>query len=265
MTTQTPAVPTLPMAANSTADPAANVAQSIRSTISSMHTASPTATGAEPGISPDGYHRLSEFISQDFRHTASIFRRFDRLAIRNLLYIESELASLESRLDDLDKERSENMFDYLQDWPLLCQLAEFGESEGEGVQEEAVQRRKLVLEIRAKLEEYRKLDDNSRCAEQVLTNAADRNLKMTCEIFSLEMPETGDVLTNKRFIFQAWEMEKANTSNPILQGDMLKHLDDKKDLCVLTPQVQRDALTKFVESRGMLRKLFHVSIGASLA
>jgi hypothetical protein len=45
----------------------------------------------------DGYPSLAEFIASDPDHTSLVFRRFDKLAARNLLYLQSELAELEAK------------------------------------------------------------------------------------------------------------------------------------------------------------------------
>jgi hypothetical protein len=48
-----------------------------------------------------GYSSLSSFMSSD--KVFSIFRRFDELSTRNLLFLQDELGELESRLAELDK------------------------------------------------------------------------------------------------------------------------------------------------------------------
>lgn len=45
----------------------------------------------------DGFPSLAEFIASDPDHTSLVFRRFDKLAARNLLYLQSELAELEAK------------------------------------------------------------------------------------------------------------------------------------------------------------------------
>lgn len=45
-----------------------------------------------------GYPSLARFIASDSDRTSLVFRRFDRLAARNLLYLQSELAELEGKL-----------------------------------------------------------------------------------------------------------------------------------------------------------------------
>lgn len=49
----------------------------------------------------DGFPALAYFIGQDT--DAEIFRRFNRLGARNLLYLQSTVNDLERKLDDLDK------------------------------------------------------------------------------------------------------------------------------------------------------------------
>jgi hypothetical protein len=51
-----------------------------------------------------GYPSLAAFIASDRDKSTAIYRRFDRLSARNLLYLESELQELEERQDALDAE-----------------------------------------------------------------------------------------------------------------------------------------------------------------
>lgn len=53
-----------------------------------------------------GYPSLAAFIASDCDKSTSIYRRFDRLSARNLLYLQSELVELEARQDALDAEAS---------------------------------------------------------------------------------------------------------------------------------------------------------------
>jgi hypothetical protein len=46
----------------------------------------------------DGFPSLANFIASDHDRTSLVFRRFDKLAARNLLYLQSELAELEARM-----------------------------------------------------------------------------------------------------------------------------------------------------------------------
>lgn len=84
------------------------------------------------------------------------------------------------------------------------------------------------------------------------------------EIFALERPEHDDIETNGHIFVQPDEddydhdhwQDKAE-SHAIIQGAMSLHLcrDNQKDLCTLAPQVERDPLTRLVESKHQLRNM----------
>jgi hypothetical protein len=80
-------------------------------------------------ISPSyltGYPSLANFVSSDRDQTSAIFKRFGRLAARNLLHLQSELAELQAKQDDLDElERCGDMpsKQYSRNWPEFCQAA----------------------------------------------------------------------------------------------------------------------------------------------
>ncbi|KAF2622485.1 hypothetical protein BU25DRAFT_443147 [Macroventuria anomochaeta] len=61
--------------------------------------ARPVLASASPLASLDGFPSLAQFIASDPDHTSLVFRRLDRLAARNLLYIQSELVELETLRD----------------------------------------------------------------------------------------------------------------------------------------------------------------------
>lgn len=62
------------------------------------------ATLAPKRNPPDGYPSLAAFMASDRDRTAMIFRRFDRLSARTLLYLQSELAEMEARLAEYDEQ-----------------------------------------------------------------------------------------------------------------------------------------------------------------
>ena len=53
---------------------------------------------------PNGFASVAAFIARDPDNTTTIFRRFDRIAARNLLHLQSKLQKLEAELDKLDAE-----------------------------------------------------------------------------------------------------------------------------------------------------------------
>ena len=98
-----------------------------------------------------GYPSLAAFIASDRDKSTAIYRRFDRLSARNLLYMQSELQELEERQDTLD---AEDLHGDLQakksarNWQVLKKRAKQQDNKREK------DRLELVLEIREKLKEY---------------------------------------------------------------------------------------------------------------
>jgi hypothetical protein len=108
--------------------------------------------GALPAVDRDGYRAVAAWIARDPDNETFIYRRFDQLSARNLLYLQSELLALERRLEQLDTETAKSADMELKDsarrWEIFSKNAE------NRVEERA--RMDLVFEIRAKIKEYRK-------------------------------------------------------------------------------------------------------------
>lgn len=103
-----------------------------------------------------GYPSLAAFIASDKDKSTAICRRFDRLAARNLLHLQSELAELEARQDAFDEE------DYLhgttEQKGVLSNWREFCRKAAEANNHREKERMDLALEIREKIKEYREYD-----------------------------------------------------------------------------------------------------------
>lgn len=96
----------------------------------------------------DGYPKIAGLMSR--HHELAIFRRFDELNYRNILYLQAELVQLEDELREIatQDQESPSRTLYARDWSSLAQ----SESEGDG----RLQWQKVLL-IREKLEKYSKL------------------------------------------------------------------------------------------------------------
>jgi hypothetical protein len=55
-----------------------------------------------------GYPSLADFIASDPEHSTAIYRRFDFLSARNLLFLQSEVVELEADLRRFDQEDLRN-------------------------------------------------------------------------------------------------------------------------------------------------------------
>jgi hypothetical protein len=100
-----------------------------------------------------GYASLSAFIASDKDKSTAIYRRFDQLSARNLLYLQSELIDLQSQQEQLDiedwnfqKSTAERAIN--RDWTVLRARAREVGNERER------KRLHLIKEIREKLKEY---------------------------------------------------------------------------------------------------------------
>src|SRR5271154_1371889 len=69
-----------------------------------------------------GYASLANFIASDADHSSVIFKRFDRLSARNLLYMQSELAELQAQQDEYDRDDAKASRE-TQSWQLIKESA----------------------------------------------------------------------------------------------------------------------------------------------
>ena len=99
-----------------------------------------------------GYPSLAAFIASDKDKSTAIYRRFDRLSARNLLYLQSELADLQAQQDAFDEEDRNAGIEVkgiASNWEAFRKKA--AEVDNEGQKE----RMELIQEIRGKMKEYR--------------------------------------------------------------------------------------------------------------
>lgn len=99
-----------------------------------------------------GFALVARKIASDIDKTTTIYRRFDELSARSLLFYQAELAELEDQLREYDEEdslaRDESSVECQRDW------SEFERRASEGVAREK-RRMDVVMKIREKLEKYR--------------------------------------------------------------------------------------------------------------
>ena len=107
----------------------------------------------------DGYPRFAAFITED--RDAAIYRKFERLSARNLLYQQSEIHDLEGQLEDLDKEDADDLED--EGGSKSARLwTHFAHDQGD----KSNARRMLNQNIKIKLKEYRTGNENLLCQQK---------------------------------------------------------------------------------------------------
>jgi hypothetical protein len=110
---------------------------------------------APPAYPQRGFALVASKLASDIDKTTTIYRRFDELSARNLLFYQAELAELEEQqkeYDDEDKNaRDQVSIECQKDWN------EFVRNAKEGNEREK-EKMELAMKIREKLEKYRKID-----------------------------------------------------------------------------------------------------------
>lgn len=107
---------------------------------------------ASPSWQKEGFADVARWIALDPDNETFIYRKFDELAARNLLYLQAELLVLEKELNKLDKNDANSddmdLKDAIRTWETLTQWYDTND-------EEARVRMDLIVRIREKLKEYR--------------------------------------------------------------------------------------------------------------
>ncbi|KAH7001149.1 hypothetical protein EDB80DRAFT_721565 [Ilyonectria destructans] len=167
----------------------------------------------------DGFPSLAAFIASDRDGTSAIYKRFNRLAARNLLVLQSELADLESKLDSYDRDDQETR-------ETLQSLRNWEDYKARDVIDS--NRIKLLAQIRTTLREYRE----SLLFESTLASIA---------------PPDRKTLKAFRFNFFHGRPED-QASFPMLGGHSSDLYDDPDDLVALQVLEMPDRLTMFVQN-----------------
>jgi hypothetical protein len=107
----------------------------------------------------NGFPRVADKLASDPDKTSTIFRRFDRLSCRNLLYLEAELAELELLQDKSDEEDLKSPHPTT----IKChgdrrefeRCAKESDRNGQLVYPKQAERFALAMKMKIKLKEYR--------------------------------------------------------------------------------------------------------------
>ncbi|SPO03231.1 uncharacterized protein DNG_05913 [Cephalotrichum gorgonifer] len=163
----------------------------------------------------EGYAAVAHWVSLDRDNEGFVFRKFDELAARNLLYLQSEILHLEGRLRELDEQdvASDDMAlkDAARTWEVLVEKVEAGD-------DAAKKRMRLIEDVRMKLKEYHE------------------RLLLQSEIAKLPRP-------SKRVLaaYRGWFK-----TPPALGGRAKTFLDDRDDLVATNNAMEADYLSRFL-------------------
>ncbi|ORY70317.1 uncharacterized protein BCR38DRAFT_362064 [Pseudomassariella vexata] len=175
-----------------------------------------------------GYTTAASWLARDSDNETLIFRKFDKLAIVNLLYMQSEILELEKRLDSMHlltvNSYDLDLKDAASTWETLFHQSQGGKP---AFRQDAKERMILIRELRERLKEYH---------EAILLQS---------QIAQLKHPEKRVLSAVKHFF------EKPH---PILGGKAKKFLNDRQDLVSLKTPVEADYLSSFLRRHWVSEK-----------
>ncbi|KAI8937238.1 hypothetical protein NX059_006447 [Plenodomus lindquistii] len=169
-----------------------------------------------------GFPSLAAFISSDRDGTTLIYKRFDELAARNLIYLQSELAELQAKQRAFDEE---DLTAQLFTKQCARNFADF-ERAVQADDSKQKERWKLMMEIRERLKEYREA------------------LLFESTMASLPPPQ--------KSVLHAFQHEFYNQNDgrepfPTLGGESAGSYDDIDDLVALRVVTDSDRSTTFAQ------------------
>ncbi|KAF4947657.1 hypothetical protein FSARC_13918 [Fusarium sarcochroum] len=181
----------------------------------------------------DGFPSLAHFIASDRDGTSAIFKRFNRLAARNLLVLQSELAELQAKLDsydDADKVSRESL-QSLRNW-----------EDYKIRNDENSDRRVLLRQIQATLKDYS--ENHSPNPDTVLQSLGEAII-FESTLAAIPPPDRKTLKAFRISFFHGRPEESKDF--PMLGGYSSTLYDDPDDLLVLHTREPPDRLTTFVQ------------------
>ncbi|KAL8299377.1 hypothetical protein RB597_009489 [Gaeumannomyces tritici] len=206
-----------------------------------------------------GFPEVSRWIADDGDGEAFVFRKFDRLAARNLLYLQARMLALEEKIDRADGATSAGggqvaMLRIMRNWETVVDKSQ-DPNVSQDLREKCLEQIRLHEELSRLMKEYRKsscrsgnpkssvrsppefyADDIRDLSLRGASGDSDEALGLQSRISSLSRP-------NRRVLgtYRAW-LESANT----LKGLSAQFLDDKLDLVALKQPEDRDHLSEML-------------------
>ncbi|KAF1990513.1 hypothetical protein K402DRAFT_304702, partial [Aulographum hederae CBS 113979] len=159
----------------------------------------------------NGYPSLAEWMAGDPDNETFIFRKFNRLAARNILHLQSELVTLEKKLDVLDAEGQRGDADARQSlrrWETFVEKAEDATS---------LEGRRMKI-----------LQNTKRC------------------FFSSQIADLGHPRDSALRSLRSY-MNNEDETQILLSGRAKSMLDDAADLAALRPPKDADLLSRFLQ------------------
>lgn len=183
----------------------------------------------ELGHVRDGYPALATWISRDPDSETFVFRKFRRLAARNILHLQCKLIALEKEIDDIDEEaRQSSDLEARQASRRYETLISYSEDDSRPEKK----RLEKLREVKILLEEY-----YSTLLQQSQITALSPPTPRVISTFSAYL--SGNIIQSTD--------PNAPTSLPLLAGRAKDFLSDENDLVALRPPPESDYLSRLLQ------------------
>ncbi|KAH6663075.1 hypothetical protein B0J14DRAFT_280064 [Halenospora varia] len=178
----------------------------------------------------NGFPRVADKIASDPDKTTTIYRRYDRLSARNLLFLEAEIAELEAQQNKYDNDDlvaiNQVGIECHSDWTKFERYANEKDGNGKHTQQRQAVRMELALKIKGKLKEYHE----ALAVHQTLLNSK---------------PPASTTVKAMRNWFLDINSGKMDP-RPQLWGSSETKYDDIHDLVALRVPADQDRLSDFI-------------------
>ncbi|KAJ4026453.1 hypothetical protein NW752_001398 [Fusarium irregulare] len=176
---------------------------------------------------PLGFAALSSLMASDGDQELLIFRKFDEISARNLLYMQCEILSIEERLKKCDRKLASSgemdLEEAAETWEVMVEQAKDGRKEAKEMID-------LIKELRVNMKEYHEaLDLQSRISR---LHPPDRRVFKVAQNELWGGPLDGD----------------GRKRNPIVGGKTKDYLDAEHDLVSLKTPVETDPLSRMLRA-----------------
>ncbi|SPJ73561.1 uncharacterized protein FTOL_03291 [Fusarium torulosum] len=174
---------------------------------------------------PFGFAALASLMASDGDQELLIFRKFDEISARNLLYLQCELLLIEERLKKWDKKLSRSgdmdLDEAAATWEVMLEQAKDGRTEAKEMME-------LVGQLRAKMKEYHEA------------------LDLQSRIVRLDRPDRRVLRVAQNELWGGPLDPDGLKGYPIVGGKTKDYLDNENDLVSLKTPVETDPLSKML-------------------
>ncbi|KAM0724193.1 hypothetical protein Q7P37_000075 [Cladosporium fusiforme] len=173
----------------------------------------------------NGYIDLAQFLARDVDNETYVFRKFERLAARNILYLQGELIKLERDAHELDEEAKDSM-DPEVHLSMRC-WADLDRNARDPSREHERRIKELADNIERKLRKYYE------------------TLMLQRDIAMLESPSPRVLTALREWMHPSPRSPESLPNLDGRDGDMFK---DKHDLVALRPPSDKDVLSRMLRN-----------------